>query len=98
MTAGLLASVVLGTCLAGFVQGLSGFAFGLVAMSVWAWSIEPLLAGPMVVFGSVIGQLLAPGTLRRSFDLRRPAPFIMGGVIGVPVGVVLLRYVDARLF
>jgi uncharacterized membrane protein YfcA len=90
--------VVVGTCLAGFVQGLSGFAFGLVAMSVWAWSIEPLLAGPMVVFGSVIGQLLAAGTLRRSFDLRRAAPFIMGGVIGVPVGVVLLRYVDARLF
>lgn len=28
--------VILGAVLAGYVQGLSGFAFGLVAMSVWA--------------------------------------------------------------
>lgn len=94
----MLVSVVVGTCLAGFVQGLSGFAFGLVAMSVWAWSVEPILAGPMVVFGSVVGQILAAGKLRRSFDLKRAAPFIAGGVIGVPIGVMLLRYVDARVF
>ncbi len=28
--------VALGAVVAGFVQGLSGFAFGLVAMSFWA--------------------------------------------------------------
>ncbi len=98
MTADMLASVVLGTCLAGFVQGLSGFAFGLVAMSVWAWSIDPRLAAPMVVFGSVVGQLLAFATVRRSFDMRRTLPFIAGGVIGVPLGTWLLHYVDPRLF
>ena len=49
MTATTIAAVVVGTCLAGFVQGVSGFAFGLVAVSVWAWSIEPQLAGPLVV-------------------------------------------------
>jgi hypothetical protein len=98
MTRDVLISVVLGTSIAGFVQGLSGFAFGLVAMSVWAWSIEPQLAAPMVVFGSVVGQLLAFGTVRRSFDVRRAMPFIIGGVFGVPIGVLLLHYVDARLF
>jgi uncharacterized membrane protein YfcA len=98
MTSDVLISVVLGTSIAGFVQGLSGFAFGLVAMSVWAWSIEPQLAAPMVVFGSVVGQLLAIGTLRRSFGIRKALPFIIGGVFGVPLGVLLLRYVDARLF
>lgn len=98
MTNEVLVSVVLGTCLAGFVQGLSGFAFGLVAMSVWAWSIEPQLAAPMVVFGSVVGQLLAVGTVRRGFDARRVMPFIVGGIFGVPLGVSLLHYVDPRLF
>ena len=67
-------------------------------MSVWAWSIEPQLAAPMVVFGSVVGQLLALGTIRRSFDRRRALPFIAGGVLGVPLGAWLLRYVDPRLF
>jgi hypothetical protein len=98
MTHEVLASIVLGTCLAGFVQGLSGFAFGLVAMSVWSWSIEPQLAAPMVVFGSVVGQLLAVGAIRRAFELRRAMPFILGGMFGVPLGVLLLRYVDPRLF
>lgn len=98
MTHEILVSVVIGTCLAGFVQGLSGFAFGLVAMSVWSWTIAPQLAAPMVVFGSVIGQLMAVSVLRRGFDLRRATPFIIGGVFGVPLGVWLLHYVDPRLF
>ena len=98
MTAELLASVVLGTCLAGFVQGLSGFAFGLVAMGVWAWSVEPRLAAPMVVFGSVVGQVMAFATVRRSFHIRRALPFITGGVLGVPLGTWLLHYIDPRLF
>lgn len=98
MTAELLGSIVLGTCLAGFVQGLSGFAFGLVAMGVWAWSIEPRLAAPMVVFGSVVGQVLAFATVRRSLNMRRALPLIVGGVLGVPLGTWLLHYVDPRLF
>ncbi|SCU76124.1 exported hypothetical protein [Cupriavidus necator] len=35
--------VIAGAAVAGFVQGLSGFAFGMVAMSFWAWAIEPQL-------------------------------------------------------
>ena len=36
--------VVVGAIVAGFVQGLSGFAFALVAMSIWAWTLDPKLA------------------------------------------------------
>ena len=45
--------------LAGFVQGISGFAFGMVAMSFWVWGVEPHVAAVMTVFGSLVGQLLA---------------------------------------
>jgi hypothetical protein len=37
----IVVSVVLGAVVAGFAQALPGFAFGLVAMSFWAWTIEP---------------------------------------------------------
>jgi uncharacterized membrane protein YfcA len=94
----LLVQVILGAVAAGFVQGLSGFAFGMVAMAFWAWSVPAQLAGPMVVFGSLIGQLLAAGSLRRSFDLRRTLPFIVGGVLGVPIGVAILPHIDQVLF
>jgi uncharacterized protein len=94
----LLIPVILGAVAAGFVQGLSGFAFGLVAMAFWAWSVAPQLAGPMVVFGALLGQLLSLTSVRRSLDLRLVAPFIIGGVAGVPLGAALLSHIDPDAF
>jgi uncharacterized membrane protein YfcA len=90
--------VIIGAVAGGFVQGLSGFAFGLIAMAFWAWSVEPQLAGPMVVFGSLLGQILSVGAIRESFSLWRAAPFIVGGLIGVPLGVLALAYIDTTMF
>src|SRR5260221_7499704 len=90
--------VVVGAAAAGFVQGLSGFAFGLVASAIWAWVVAPQLAGPMVVFGSLIGQVLSIGTVRRSFDLKRVLPFVVAGLLGIPIGVVLLKNIDQTIF
>jgi uncharacterized membrane protein YfcA len=90
--------VVLGSVLAGFVQGLSGFGFGMVALAVWSWVIEPAIAVPLVVFGSLVGQLLASGSLRQSFAWRRFIPFLCGGILGVPIGLWLFSVFDPLLF
>src|ERR1700730_9992566 len=90
--------VVLGACAGGFVQGLSGFAFGLVSMAFWAWALTPQLAAPMVVFGSLLGQILTLGTIRRGFDARRAARFVAGGLLGMPLGVALLHHLDPVFF
>ena len=37
----ILVAVIAGAVVAGFVQGLSGFAFGMVAMAFWAWLVAP---------------------------------------------------------
>jgi hypothetical protein len=92
------ALIVLGAVAGGLVQGLSGFAFGLVAMAFWAWAVPPQLAGPMVVFGSLLGQLLVIHTVRRTMALGLVAPFIIGGFIGVPIGAALLPYIDQNTF
>jgi len=90
--------VLVGALAAGFVQGLSGFAFGLVAMTFWVWVIVPQVAGPLVVFGSLVGQLLSLGSFRRSFNGQRLVPFILGGCVGTPIGVWMLRYIDPTVF
>jgi uncharacterized membrane protein YfcA len=90
--------VALGAVVAGFVQGLSGFAFGLVAMSFWAWSVDPKLAAVLSTFGAFTGQLIAAVTGRRRFDKALLAPFVIGGLAGLPVGVWLLPRLDVLLF
>lgn len=90
--------IVLGAACAGFVQGLSGFGFSLVALSFWAWSLDPKLAAVLAVFGGLTGQLLAAFTVRRGFDARRVLPFIGGGLLGLPLGLWLLPRIDATTF
>lgn len=90
--------IVLGAVCAGFVQGLSGFAFGLTAMSIWAWTLDPRLAATLAVFGALTGQLIAAVSVRRGFDWRRLAPFLLGGLVGIPMGVAVLPMLDVQLF
>lgn len=93
-----IAIVVLGAVSAGFVQGLSGFAFGLVAMSFWAWVIDPKLAAVLAVTGAFTGQVVAAFSVRRTFDRATLAPFLLGGLAGIPIGIVLLPHLDMDLF
>ena len=90
--------VALGAIAAGFVQGLSGFAFGMVAMSFWAWVLEPRLAAVLVVFGSLTGQVMAAVSERRSIDWPQVMPFVLGGLAGIPLGVLLLPHIDMVWF
>ncbi len=90
--------LILGSVIAGFVQGLAGFGFGLVSLGVWSWFIEPELMVPLIVFGSLVGQLLAVGSLRHGFNLHRLLPFLIGGVLGVPTGLALLTLMNPLFF
>ncbi|HBP29159.1 MAG: sulfite exporter TauE/SafE family protein [Advenella sp.] len=90
--------VVLGAVVAGFVQGLSGFGFGLVSMALWAWVLDPRLAAVLAVFGGMTGQIVGALSLRRGFDWRLLVPYVLGGVAGIPLGVMLLPMLDVNMF
>ncbi len=90
--------IALGAVVAGFVQGLSGFAFGLVAMSFWAWVVDPQLAAALAVFGALTGQLIAAVTVRRGLNMKTLLPFVAGGLTGVPIGVYVLPFLNIDLF
>jgi uncharacterized protein len=94
----LILTVALGAALAGFVQGLSGFGFGLTAMALWAWTLDPKLAAALTVFGALVGQLLAAFTVRRGWDFRALMPFLAGGFAGLPLGLWLLPRLDVPMF
>ena len=90
--------VAIGAAVAGVVQGLSGFAFGMVSMSFWAWVLDPRLAAALAVFGALTGQLLALFSVRRGFDWALLWPFLLGGLAGIPLGVWVLPHLDMDWF
>ena len=92
------AVVAIGAVIAGFIQGLSGFAFALVAMSIWAWVLDPAVAAVLVVFGATVGQVMGAVSTRLRFDARRAFPYLAGGLIGIPLGVGVLPHLDPATF
>ncbi len=87
--------------LAGFVSGLGGFAFSGVA-SVSLWLLPPVTVVPLLLVLSTLTQLLSIGTLWREMRFVGDGngttgawPFILGGLAGVPIGIVLLRHMPA---
>jgi uncharacterized membrane protein YfcA len=87
-----------GAALAGLVQGISGFAFAMVAMSIWVWGIEPRLAAVMAVSGGLVGQVIAVFTVKRGLRPAALLPFLAGGLVGVPLGTSALPHLNPAAF
>ncbi len=87
-----------GAAIAGLVQGISGFAFSMVAMSIWVWTIDPILAAPMAVFGGWFGQVMSAIRIRRGLQLHLIWPYLLGAAIGIPIGQQLLPYLNPDQF
>jgi hypothetical protein len=90
--------LAVGAAVAGLVQGISGFAFAMVAMSIWVWGVEPQLAAVMAVFGGLTGQIISVIRVRRGWHLSLLWPFVMGSALGIPIGTRLLPMLDANRF
>ena len=92
------ALLLAGAAMAGLVQGMTGFAFAIVALSFWAWTLPPEIAAPLTVLCALTGQLMTLFSVRRGFEWSRIAPFVIGGVFGVPMGVFVLHNIDPQRF
>jgi uncharacterized membrane protein YfcA len=90
--------VVLGGFLGGLASGLTGFGFGLSSLPLWAFVLAPSVSGPLVVVCSLVGQVQTMPAIWPSIDLRRLAPFVIPGLLGVPLGVWLLPHVTPAIF
>ena len=87
-----------GAAVAGLVQGISGFAFSMVAMSIWVWGIDPQQAAVMAVFGGVTGQIMSAIRVRRGWHVSLLWPFLVGSAVGIPLGTKLLPLLDPNRF
>ena len=76
------------------VAGLSGFAFGLVAASLWLYILSPVQTATLIVAFGLIVQGYSVWKLRGALDWRKLWPFVVGAAVGVPIGVTLLTWAN----
>src|SRR5256885_14961116 len=81
------ALLLFGALAGGFVSGLAGFGTALMALGIWLYVLPPSLAVPLVLICSVIAQASTLPSMWKSFDLSLVWPFLIGGLIGVPLGI-----------
>jgi uncharacterized membrane protein YfcA len=79
-----------------FIAGLSGFAFGLVAASLWLYILTPSQSAALIIGFGLLVQGYSVWKLRRALDWRKLWPFVAGAAFGVPAGVTLLGWSDPR--
>src|SRR5258708_26592465 len=74
------------------VAGLSGFAFGLVAASIWLYILTPLQTATLIVAFGLIVEGYSVWKLRHAIEWAKLCPFILGAAIGAPVGIAILGW------
>jgi hypothetical protein len=85
---------VLAAFAGGFVSGFSGFAMGLVVSGVWLHVITPIQTATLIAGYGLLTQGYGIWNLRRVLDIRRTWPLALGTVIGIPIGVAILAWMN----
>jgi uncharacterized membrane protein YfcA len=87
-----------GALAGGFASGLAGFGTALMALGIWLYVLPPSAAVPLVLICSVVAQTATFPSIWKSFDLTLVWPFLIGGLLGVPIGTMLVAHADPTIF
>lgn len=91
-----LAVVWLGAFAGAFAVGGAGFAFALAASAVWLHVLDPVHTTLLTVASGTILHMGLIWPMRRTIDRKRLWPFLVGGLIGIPIGVTMLARSDPQ--
>ncbi|MDC0335939.1 sulfite exporter TauE/SafE family protein [Pseudodesulfovibrio sp.] len=82
--------------IAGFLQGLTGFGFGLIALPLLGLFIPIKTVIPLIVMLGFCLTLTLTIQLRRSIRFRNMIMLFIATVPGIPLGVYLLKHLSAQ--
>jgi uncharacterized protein len=95
---GEIAILLAGALAGGVVNGLTGFGTAITALGIWLYAMPPTAAASLAIICSVVSQLQTLHLIWRAIQWRRVLVFVIPGVLGVPIGTLLLPHIDPRLF
>jgi uncharacterized membrane protein YfcA len=95
-SAGTILALVSILAVSAIMSGLSGFGFSAVG-ALCLWLLPPQLGVPLLMTLSAANQLMSLGQLKADMKPIREwwpdgaAPYLLGGLLGVPVGLAILH-------
>ncbi len=97
MTSTAVLFILLGACAGGFLNGLAGTGTALFALGFLLVALDPVSAVAVVTLQSVITGLMGLWEVRAALrvNVARLMRFIVPGLLGVPVGLMLLQHISA---
>jgi uncharacterized protein len=87
-----LAIYLAATFAAALINGIAGFAFGLVATAVWLHILTPLQTATLIIAFGLVVSGISVWKLRHALRWNRLWPFLLGATLGVPLGVAILGW------
>ena len=98
MSADMVAYLAAGSILGGFINGLAGTGTALFALGFFLIVLDPVRAVAIVAFMSVLAGLQGLWVVRAAIaaNPRRLLRFLIPGLLGVPIGILLLEAIEAR--
>jgi uncharacterized protein len=90
--------VLAGALAGGIVNGLTGFGTAITTLGIWVYGISPTAASSLAIICSAVSQTQTVHLIWRSIQWKRVLGFVIPGVIGVPIGTLILPHVDPKIF
>ena len=69
-----------------------------MALGIWLYILPPAIAVPLVLICSVSSQISTLPSMWKLLDFRLALPFVAGGLVGMPIGALLVARADPQLF
>lgn len=97
MTPDIVLFIMAGAAFGSFINGLAGFGTSLFALGWWLQVMPPLEAVALSLVMSVASGIQGVWLVRRSIQWQRLARFLLPALIGIPIGLQMLSWVDGRV-
>jgi uncharacterized protein len=90
--------VFFGALAGGIVNGLTGFGTAITTLGIWIHAMPPAAAASLAIICSVASQAQTLHLIWPHISWRRVATFVVPGLVGVPLGTLVLPRIDPTAF
>jgi len=90
--------LLLGALAAGLVNGLTGFGTAITALPIWLYVLSPTAASTLAIICAMVAQLQTLPMIWPHIRWRLALPLVIPGIVGVPIGTLLLPLIEPKFF